>query len=166
MTSHVAYIGIGSNMENPLEQCRKAIGQIAAHPHISITARSSFYETEPVGLANQDWFVNAVVEIRTSLDPRNLLTTLLQIERQMGRVRREKWGPRLIDLDVLFYDDLIVETNNLKIPHPEIPGRRFILAPMDEIAGAYTHPTLKKTMGDLLASLPENPKARRLQGQT
>lgn len=163
MTSHVAYIGIGSNMENPLEQCRTAIDQIAAHPHISITARSSFYETEPVGLADQGWFVNAVVEIRTSLDPRNLLTALLQIERQMGRVRREKWGPRLIDLDVLFYDDLIVETNDLKIPHPEIPGRRFILAPMDEIAGGYTHPALKKTMGELLARLPENPKARRLR---
>ena len=150
--SHIAYIGIGSNMDNPLEKCGKAMDRLADHPHIS----------EPVGLLDQDWFINAVMETRTSLDPASLLEALLQIEQQMGRVRREKWGPRLIDLDLLFYDDQIVETADLKIPHPEIPRRKFILAPMDEIAGGYVHPVLKKSIRELLAFLPEHPMARRL----
>ena len=161
--TYTTYIGIGSNMQNPLEKCREAIGFLAIHPDIAVIARSSFYETEPVGFLDQDWFINAVVEAETSLSPADLLAELLSIEQKMGRVRQEKWGPRLIDLDLLFYGDQIVETADLKIPHPEIPGRRFILAPLNEIASNFLHPALKKTIGELLAVLPENPKVNKLK---
>lgn len=160
--TYTAYIGIGSNMQNPLERCREAINYLATHPDISIIARSSFYETEPVGFSEQDWFINAVVEAQTSLSPADLLASLLRIEQKMGRVRQGKWGPRLIDLDLLFYGNEIVETADLKIPHPEIPVRRFILAPMNDIASKYLHPVLKKTISELLSALPENPKVNKL----
>lgn len=160
--STIAYIGIGSNLENPLEQCKEAIARLERSPGISVTARSSFYETEPVGITDQAWFVNAAVEVRTSLDPFRLLEALLEIERDMGRVRREKWGPRLIDLDLLFYADRVLDGDNLKIPHPAIPERRFALAPLREIARGYVHPVLKKTVDQLLAELPERPRVRRV----
>ncbi len=161
--SHIAYIGIGSNMDNPLEQCRKAIGLIAASPDLTLSKTSSFYKTEPVGITDQGWFVNAVVSAETTLSPTDVLKTLLGIERQMGRTRQLKWGPRVIDLDLLFYDDSILEYPGLKVPHPEIQNRRFILAPMDEIAGGLIHPLLKKSINKLLAELPANPTVSLLE---
>lgn len=160
---HIAYIGIGSNMDNPLEQCRKAIGLIAASPDLTLSQSSSFYKTEPVGITDQDWFVNAVVSAETMLSPSDLLNTLLGIEQQMGRTRQLKWGPRVIDLDLLFYDDSILESPGLKVPHPEIQNRRFILAPMNEITGELVHPVLKKSISKLLAELPATPTVSLLQ---
>ncbi|MBI4389619.1 MAG: 2-amino-4-hydroxy-6-hydroxymethyldihydropteridine diphosphokinase [Nitrospinae bacterium] len=160
--SKSAYIGIGSNLDNPLKNCQEAIGRLAARNGISIAARSSFYKTEPVGITDQDWFVNAVVEVRTTLPAPALLEVLLEIEREMGRVREKKWGPRLIDLDLLFQEDAVLDLPGLTLPHPEIPRRRFILAPMSEIAGGFFHPVLKKTVDELLAELPESPRAIRI----
>lgn len=163
LTPRIVYIGIGSNMQNPLEQCREAIKLIADSPELKLTRCSSFYKTEPVGIADQDWFINAVVSAETTLSPSDLLSSLLRIETEMGRARKIKWGPRVIDLDLLFYDDNILEYPGLKVPHPEIQYRRFILAPMSEIAGEFKHPGLKKTISELLAELPPTPIASRIQ---
>lgn len=164
--SHIAYIGIGSNMDNPLEQCRKAIRLIAASSGLTLSKSSSFYKTEPVGITDQDWFVNAVVSAETTLSPSDILNTLLGIEQQMGRTRQLKWGPRVIDLDLLFYDDSILEYPGLKVPHPEIQNRRFILAPMNEIAGEFIHPVLKKSISKLLAELPAIPTVSLLESSS
>lgn len=156
------FIGIGSNLGTPLDQCREAIGRILEDPHITLTTLSSFYKTEPVGPMGQNWFVNAVMEVETSLAPASLLSNLLRVEQNMGRVRQEKWGPRLIDLDLLFYGDSVLDLQGLQVPHPEIENRRFVLAPLAEIAAAYVHPVAKKTVGELLGALPLTPKVERL----
>ena len=154
---HTAYIAIGSNMESPAENCRRAMERLDAHPALSVSARSSLYRSEPFGKTDQDWFVNAVVRIDTSLSPEELLQTCLSIEREMGRTRSEKWGPRIIDLDILFYDDLIIKREGLEIPHPGIPERSFVLVPMSEIAPDCIHPQLNKPVKTLLQEI-EKPK--------
>jgi 2-amino-4-hydroxy-6-hydroxymethyldihydropteridine diphosphokinase len=160
--SNVAYIGIGSNLGSPLKNCRQSIALLEEYPGIKVISRSSFYETEPVGLTDQDWFCNAVVEISTVLEPIPLLDTLLAIEIAMGRIRKEKWGPRIIDLDILLYEKCVIKNKRLEIPHPEMTGRRFVLAPLAELAADSVHPTKKKTIGQLLSELPEDKKVVRL----
>ena len=148
-------------MENPQENCKQAAARLNAAPGITVTAQSSLYETEPVGVKEQDLFVNAALEIKTDFDPEELLAVLLQIEQDMGRVRRQKWGPRIIDLDLLFYGDRIIDTAHLKIPHPEAARRRFVLAPLEEINPNLRHPVLDKTVRELLAALPHGEQAAR-----
>lgn len=160
--SQRAYIGIGSNLDSPRENCEKAIRMIHSHPQCELTATSSFYETEPVGIMNQDWFINAAVEIETGLEPLNLLNFLLSIEKDMGRIRGEKWGPRRIDLDILFYGNCIMNCPQLDIPHPEITRRRFVLAPLAEIAGQYIHPAANKSVTTLLAELRDDKEIKPL----
>ena len=110
-----AYIGIGSNIGNSKENCIRALTTLDDFPRITITRKSSFYKTEPIGLKKQDWFTNIVVEIETSLNPELLLETLFKIERTMGRIRQEKWGPRIIDLDLLFYENLLYKFARLSL---------------------------------------------------
>lgn len=160
--SHMAYIGIGSNLGSPLENCQRSIVFLDKYSGIKVISRSSFYETEPVGLTDQDWFCNAVVEISTDLEPIPLLDALLAIEIAMGRIRKEKWGPRIIDLDILLYEKCVIKNKRLEIPHPEMTGRRFVLAPLAELAADSVHPTKKKTIGQLLSELPEDKKVVRL----
>ena len=117
------------------------------------------YKTEPLEIKEQDWFINIVIEVVTELNAGELLMILLEIEQQMGRVREKKWGPRIIDLDLLFYGDKIIKTSNLKIPHPKIAQRRFALAPLEEINPGFFHPVLKKTIRKLLAELPKGEQA-------
>jgi 2-amino-4-hydroxy-6-hydroxymethyldihydropteridine diphosphokinase len=160
--SSVAYIGIGSNLGSPLENCERAITLIDEHLRIEIIARSSFYETEPVGPKDQNWFLNAVAEISTDLEPIPLLDAFLAIEIAMGRIRNEKWGPRIIDLDILLYEECVIKNSRLEIPHPEMTGRRFVLAPLAELAPDSIHPIEKKTIGQLLSELPGDKKVVRL----
>jgi len=101
-------------------------------------------------MTDQSWFINATLAVDTNLEPLKLLSVLLAIEKDMGRIRREKWGPRLIDLDILFYGDHILRLPQLEIPHPEITRRRFVLTPLAEIAGEFIHPKEKKSISDLL----------------
>ena len=150
---HTAYIGIGSNLDSPEENCLKAIELLQAHSEVTLVARSSLYQSEPFGITNQNWFVNSVVQLTTSLSPGELLQECLSIEQKMGRTRNEKWGPRLIDLDILFYDDLVLKQEGLKIPHPGIAERSFVLAPMCEIAPKFIHPKLKKPIQTLLTEI-------------
>lgn len=157
-----ALIGIGSNLGIPAQNCEKAIRLLNDTAGIEVTSRSSLYQSEPVGNTEQNWFVNAAAVIKTSLEPESLLNQLLKIEEVLGRVRREKWGPRIIDLDILTYDNLVVNTPDLTLPHPEMAKRRFVLQPLSECAGDYIHPVENKTIHDLLKDLPENPQVKKI----
>lgn len=151
----LAYIGIGSNLGDKLANCRQAIQAIATEKGNELIACSSFYYTEPVGKKDQNWFVNAVIAVETSFPPRQLMEFLMSVERRMGRERKERWGPRIIDLDLLFYGNLIWQEEGLFIPHPEIAKRRFVLRPLKDIAPHLIHPLLGKTVTELLEELPE-----------
>lgn len=159
---HTAYIGIGSNLESPTENCLKAVQHLNAHADLTVVARSSLYQSEPFGITDQDWFVNSVAQITTSLSPEELLRACLSIEQAMGRTRTKKWGPRIIDLDILFYEDLILKQEELEIPHPGIAERSFVLAPMNEIAPEFIHPKLKKSIQALLIEVPNPQKVNRI----
>ena len=160
---HIAYIGIGSNLGNPFRQCEKAISEILKVDRHKLLARSSFYKTEPLGYALQDWFVNGVVKIETDLEPLSLLQSLKTIERQLGRKGTFRWGPRVIDLDILFFNDTCVETPELQVPHPRIQERKFVLVPLVEIDSNLFHPVFKKTIRDLLDDLKETQGIERLE---
>jgi len=147
--SSVVYIGIGSNLGQREENCRKALRIMEEHG-IVIKKMSSFYETEPWGVKNQPWFINMVVEAETDLKPEELLKVLKKIEREMGREETFKWGPRSIDLDILFYNSKVIDTEELKIPHPYITVRNFVLKPLAEIAPHFIHPVIGKTIKELL----------------
>lgn len=159
----VAYIGLGSNIGDKTGNLKRAIEELGKVPGNKLLAVSSFYKTEPVGEVEQDWFINAVVKIETGLPPRELLKTLFDIERDLGRVREIKWGPRIIDLDILIYDDLVMEEEGLTIPHPCLHERGFVLAPLTEIAPGYVHPGLKKSISELLSVLKDSKIIERME---
>ena len=156
-----ALIGIGSNIGLAAENCKKAIALIKKS--ITVTAQSSLYESEPVGKADQAWFVNAAIQVQTTLAPEELLQLLLNIEQEFGRTRKEKWGPRIIDLDILDYEGLIMDSKVLILPHPEMTQRRFVLEPLSQIAGETVHPLKQKTILELLKELPKIPIVKKIQ---
>ncbi len=140
MNGIICYIGIGSNLGNTLQNCRYAIESLSRINGINPTQISSFYKTEPIGIEKQNYFINAVVEITASLSARDLLQALRKIEGDMGRKRKTKGGPRIIDLDLLFYGQDVIREIDLVVPHPEIHKRRFVLEPLYEIASYFIHP--------------------------
>jgi 2-amino-4-hydroxy-6-hydroxymethyldihydropteridine diphosphokinase len=143
LTGIICYIGIGSNLGNPVQNCRDSIEKISFVSGIQLMITSSFYLTEPVVIStdnHQNWFINAVCEIKTDLSARDLLIELQHIETAMGRKREIKGEPRIIDLDILFYGQDIINEANLNVPHPEVYKRRFVLEPLCEIASFYIHP--------------------------
>ncbi len=150
-----AYIGLGSNLGDGILNCKKALDLMGHSPHTEVIEASSFYRTEPVGKKDQGWFINCVAHITTGLEPNGLLSFLLSIEKEMGRERKEKWGPRTIDLDILFYGDTVMKEGSLIIPHPLVQERRFVLIPLVELAPDLVHPVLKKSIIQLLAICPE-----------
>lgn len=151
----VCFIGIGSNVADPVSNCLESIDRIAAFTRSNIAKQSSLYRTEPVGKADQSWFVNCVIEIETQHKASSLLEILQKIENDMGRVRKERWGPRTIDLDILLYGQEIIAEDNLIIPHPELHKRRFVLVPMCEIAPYAIHPSYGVSMMGLLSRLED-----------
>jgi 2-amino-4-hydroxy-6-hydroxymethyldihydropteridine diphosphokinase len=158
----ICYIGIGSNLGDSLQNCREAINSLSQIKEIQMTRISSFYETEPVGNVEQDWFINAVIEIETTLAIRDLLYTLQNTEKSLGRVRKEINGPRTIDLDLLFYDQQIIQDTDLIVPHPELHKRRFVLEPLSEIASYFIHPVFGISIRGLTDRLEDNKIVQRI----
>ena len=154
------YLSLGSNLGDRVKNLKEAIKRMEESGKVSIKKISSVYETEPVGYENQPRFLNLVLQTQTSLDPHPLLEQLLSIEEQMGRKREGKWGPRNIDIDILFYDDLMVNSVELTIPHPRMHERRFILVPLAQIAPKLLHPFLKKNVTELLESCEDNSEVK------
>ncbi len=148
----IVHIGIGSNLGSREKNCMKSLDLLSA-AGIVVRKRSSMHETEPWGVREQPDFINMVVEVETGLEPLKLLKALKEIEDKMGREETHKWGPRIIDLDILFYNDLVIDTPELKIPHPLIHEREFVLKPLSEIAPDKVHPVPKKTVRELLAEV-------------
>jgi 2-amino-4-hydroxy-6-hydroxymethyldihydropteridine diphosphokinase len=151
----IAFIGIGSNRGNPVDACREAVRHLSETPQVRLLRCSSLYRTEPVGPHDQPWFINAVAEIRTSLPPRRLFEALKEIERRMGRTEGPKWGPRIIDLDLLLYGQEVVAEGDLNIPHPELHRRRFVLVPLCELASYVIHPAFGVSVGGLMDRLTD-----------
>lgn len=161
--NEVVFVGIGSNMGDPACNCRNAIDFVSRLPETRLLKKSSLYRTEPVGVCDQPWFINGVVEVRTGLDPELLLELLLDIESRMGRVRDRRWGPRVIDLDLLAYGQEIIRTEKLVIPHPELHKRKFVLVPLYEIAPFWVHPVYGISAGGLLSRLDDERGIFRLE---
>ncbi|MCD7975099.1 MAG: 2-amino-4-hydroxy-6-hydroxymethyldihydropteridine diphosphokinase [Phascolarctobacterium sp.] len=140
-----AYIALGSNLGDREKNLKTALEKME-EKGLEIVKVSSFLETEPYGVKGQPMFLNAACEIKTELSPEKLLDILFSVEQEMGRKRCRRWGERNIDLDLLFYDNLVLNTEYLVLPHPDLQNRDFILTPLMEIAPLFVHPVLKKTI--------------------
>jgi dihydroneopterin aldolase/2-amino-4-hydroxy-6-hydroxymethyldihydropteridine diphosphokinase len=142
--THYAYISLGTNVGNKKENLVNAINHISEENEI--IKKSSLYKTEPWGNKEQDSFINQVIYIKTNMSSHKLMAFLLSTEKKMGRERKEKWGPRIIDLDILFYENEIINEEELTIPHPHITERKFILVPLMEISETIKHPLTERTI--------------------
>ena len=151
---HIVYISVGSNIGDKLANCQKGIQALTETGYSKILAQSRFYATEPVDYEDQDWFINAMVKLETSHDPFQLLDQIELIERTAGRkIDLVRFGPRILDLDIILYNGLIINSERLVVPHPRMHKRRFVLKPICDINPAIIHPVLKKEMRFLLECL-------------
>jgi 2-amino-4-hydroxy-6-hydroxymethyldihydropteridine diphosphokinase len=152
--NHTAYISVGSNLGRKLDNCRKAIRTLTSCDKCRLIDQSLVYQTEPVDFKDQDWFVNYAVKIETTLDPFSLLDALKTIERDSGRTNDTvRFGPRVIDLDIILYDAMVVNTPKLEIPHPRMHKRRFVLKPICDIDPDIIHPVYHRSVQSLLENL-------------
>lgn len=149
-------------MGDRLANCRRAVEAIASAKENRILRCSPFYETEPVGKKEQEWFINGVIALETAFAPRELLAFLSAIEKGMGRVRREKWGPRVIDLDILLFGDEVIDEDDLEVPHPRIAERLFVLAPLSDIAPDLRHPAWNQNVSQMRGKLKGKDRVIRL----
>ncbi len=161
----IVYISLGSNIGDRVGYLQQAVSLLKAIPEINVISTSSFYESEPWKMNSENWFVNAVIQISTNLLPEKLLEECQRIETQLGRKRtaEREYQDRTIDIDILFYNDLIMHTDTLTIPHPHFHKRAFVMVPMLEIAQDFVHPLFKKTVMQLYEEL-ENPEMVLLYG--
>lgn len=156
MGKHTAYISAGSNIGDKLLNCKNGLSALAGSGAAVIKAWSHFYKTSPVGYIDQDWFVNAAVKIETELSPSELLNEMVSIQAKAGRSSDSvRFGPRILDLDIIFYDDVVIELSGLTIPHPRMHERRFVLEPLCDIDPDLIHPVLKKDIRYLLDILDD-----------
>jgi 2-amino-4-hydroxy-6-hydroxymethyldihydropteridine diphosphokinase len=162
---NTVYLSLGSNVGDREANLVRAIDELASRG-ARILRQSSFYETEPLEIRDQAWFLNCAVEAEAELDPQQLLETLLEIEIEMGRYQSIMYGPRNIDIDILLFGASVVDTPDLVIPHPRMAERRFVLVPMNEIAPDARHPVLKKTIGELLKATADKSAVRLWSGRS
>src|SRR5262245_14678308 len=154
-----AYLALGSNLGDRQRYLDRAVARLRAAPRITVRGVSPYYETAPVGgPAGSGAYLNAVAEAETTLSAEGLLRTLLDVERSFGRVRGEPNAPRTLDLDLLLYDDLVRPGPDPVVPHPRMHERRFVLQPLADLAPDLVHPTIKKTIRELLGGLPTDPE--------
>jgi 2-amino-4-hydroxy-6-hydroxymethyldihydropteridine diphosphokinase len=158
--AETAYLSLGSNLGDRAANLRAAVGQLEVAGRL--LASSALYETQPVDVPDQPWFLNCVAAIETDMTPKELLQLALQVEALMGRLRMSEKGARKIDIDILLFGDRIVDEPGLKVPHPEMHRRRFVLEPLVEISPEVRHPELGKTARELLAALGPGQAVRRL----
>ncbi len=158
------YLSLGSNLGNAVVNIRRALRMLAAKG-IRAHRVSSLYKTEPVDYKAQPWFVNCVAEVSTDLAPLQLLKTLQSVERALGRRRRIPRGPRLIDIDILVYDNTVVRSRGLTIPHERLAERRFVLVPLREIAPTLRHPKTRRAVSQMLRQTPDKSKVIRINRQ-
>ncbi|HEY6573018.1 MAG TPA: 2-amino-4-hydroxy-6-hydroxymethyldihydropteridine diphosphokinase [Candidatus Eisenbacteria bacterium] len=158
-----AFVGLGSNLGEREAQIRRALEELGKLPRTKVLRVSSLYDTEPVGEVEQPRFLNAVACVDTELTAGELLWNLLLVEQRLGRVRAKvkKWGPRTIDLDLLFFGDLVAEEPGLTVPHPEAHLRAFVLAPLAELEPDFVHPILGETIAAILSRLPKESGVRK-----
>ena len=158
----IAYLGLGSNLGDREAHLRAALERLRA-PDLRVLRVSPVYETEPVDYTAQRWFLNLVMEAETSLFPMQLLARAARIERALGRVRTIPKGPRTIDIDILLYGQTVVRSEALEIPHPRMGDRRFVLAPLADLAPGLRHPVAHRTMSEMLEAAPPQ-TVRRVEG--
>ncbi|MEJ7646689.1 MAG: 2-amino-4-hydroxy-6-hydroxymethyldihydropteridine diphosphokinase [Chryseolinea sp.] len=161
MMNQSVFLLLGTNMGDRRKNLSDALWAIEARAGM-IRKRSGIYETAPWGKSDQSAFYNQVIQISTFLKPKDLLDQLLTIETTMGRLRNEKWGERIIDIDILFFGDLVIEEENITIPHPQLPNRKFALAPLSEIADDFIHPKLFQTVHELLKNCEDFLEVKRV----
>lgn len=155
------YLSLGSNLGDRLEFLKQGISLISEVSDLKIQNVSSIYETEPVGYLDQAEFLNLAICVLTSIDPHNLLRMLKEIETSVGRVHRERWHEREIDIDIIFYGDWILNSKEIIIPHPRMHLRKFVLEPLNEIAPNFLHPVKQKKVYQLLAECLDNSRVNR-----
>lgn len=160
------YIGLGSNLGDRLGYLDSALKELSTLPNLKIVGMSSVYETEPYGLKQQPEFLNMAVELESNLEPEELFIGLKSIERKLGRQGSERWGPREIDLDLLYFGERVVKGRELHVPHPEVDRRRFVLGPLNEIASTFTDPVTGKAISKLLAECPDKSAVRKTEFTT
>ena len=163
----IVYLGLGANVGDPIAQCEWAIESLSTIPEITVLARSSLYQTSPVGIIEQPDFINAVVKLRTTLSPRECLAHSLQLETQQARVRDQRWGPRTLDCDILWMQGVDMDAPGLRLPHPRMQERLFVLIPLAEIEPQFHLPsgewitdrirTLQDTCHDRVKQLATTP---------
>lgn len=151
----VAYLSIGSNLDNPESSVKEAIEKLLNEKGVKLKGLGKMYETEPQGKPDQPWFVNTALALYVDFSPEETLKKTKEIENEMGRRPSGKWGPRKIDIDIIFFDDLILDSGELTIPHPLAGQRRFVLKPLCDIDPQLVHPKLGKSVARLLEELPE-----------
>ena len=149
MDNHIVYLALGSNLGDRLANLKQAVASLS--PQMEVKAKSNVYETPPWGYENQPAFLNQALKVETYLEPTSLLRHLKRLEIALGRKATFQYGPRLIDIDILFYDDLVLNTPSLVIPHPHMHERGFVLLPLMDIAPEFMHPVLKKTVREMIA---------------
>ncbi|BCA55645.1 2-amino-4-hydroxy-6-hydroxymethyldihydropteridine diphosphokinase [Nitrospira sp. KM1] len=165
MSREAVFIGFGSNVGNRIDFCDRAVTLLSLLPHSRLAGVSLLYESEPVfdhAQPGNDWFLNGVVHIETDLTPQSLLTVIREIERSLGRDEENRSGPRTMDLDILFYGDRVINEPGLTVPHPRLHRRRFVLMPLSELEPLFVHPTMRRTVNQLLAEADDPSEVRLL----